>query len=266
MATTRAKASQLLTAAELTLFDAGAASAARNLDATTLRGHITRARALRDKARDQLKRQRLASRERSGSKLGRSGAANARTQEKAELLAEVLKRLQAQRTRLKPAKKKTAAKKVATKKKAAPKKTAAKKTTAKKTATRKAVAKKPVAKKAAAAKTTAKKAAAKKTAAKRSAKKATAKNAETVKSTAARKNVARPGKAFSAPNRSAKAPVPMEPQGTSQTATASTGFVSRRARSAAQERHFEESRNRAIQAHISSRGRRNQGKRDSRDS
>lgn len=63
---------------------------------------------------------------------------------------------------------------------------------------------------------------------------------------------------------SPKAPVPMEPPGTSRVATSNAGFVSDQARAKAQERHFGEMRGRAIHGHISASDRRNQGKRDNR--
>ena len=90
MATTLIQARKLLTAAELEVFVASRAQALTGLTPVQLRGKLKRARTLRDKYRDLLQRQKLATRDRAGTKLGRSGAANARTAEKAALFADVL--------------------------------------------------------------------------------------------------------------------------------------------------------------------------------
>jgi hypothetical protein len=94
MAYNRRQAERLLTAAELELFDASLASAVSALTPAQLKAKIGRARRLRDKQRDLLKRQRLASRSATGTKGGRSGVANARTADKAKALDEVLARLE----------------------------------------------------------------------------------------------------------------------------------------------------------------------------
>ncbi|MFP5374854.1 MAG: hypothetical protein ACLGHW_08160, partial [Gammaproteobacteria bacterium] len=93
---TRKQADALLTRAEMALFDDSRANAVRKLDAKALASRIERTRRLRDKARDQLQRQRLASRSRTGSKRGASGDANRRSKDKAELLADILRRFEAQ--------------------------------------------------------------------------------------------------------------------------------------------------------------------------
>jgi hypothetical protein len=95
MSINRSKASKLLNASELALFDAASASGVRALTPAQLQAKVERSRRLRDKHRDQYKRQRLASQERTGSKSGRSGQANLRTKEKAQVFDEVLKRLKA---------------------------------------------------------------------------------------------------------------------------------------------------------------------------
>jgi hypothetical protein len=59
-----------------------------------LKAKTTRARRLRDKQRDLLQRQRLASRTATGTKDGRTGVANARTADKAAALDEVLARFE----------------------------------------------------------------------------------------------------------------------------------------------------------------------------
>jgi hypothetical protein len=94
MAYNRRQAESLLDAAELQLFDASLASALSALTAAELKAKITRTRRLRDKQRDLLQRQRLASRAATGSKGGRSGVANVRTADKATLLDEVLARFE----------------------------------------------------------------------------------------------------------------------------------------------------------------------------
>lgn len=94
MAYNRRQAERLLSAAELELFDTSLASVLPTLTATQLKAKITRARRLRDKQRDLLQRQRLASRSATGTKGGRSGVANARTAEKAKALDEALARFE----------------------------------------------------------------------------------------------------------------------------------------------------------------------------
>lgn len=90
MATTLIQARKLLTAAELEVFIASRGQALTALSQVQLRGKVKRARTLSEKFRDLLQRQKLATRDRAGSKMGRSGAANARTAEKAALFADVL--------------------------------------------------------------------------------------------------------------------------------------------------------------------------------
>jgi hypothetical protein len=223
---TRTQANSLLNKAEMTLFDESRANAIRKLDGKALGSRVERTRKLRDKARDQLQRQRLASRSRTGSKRGTSGDANRRSKDKAELLADILKRFEAQSraagkqaradaaTR-KPATraggKKTAARKAAARKaapgRAAATKTAAKKTTAKKTAFKKAAVKKSAAKKTAVNKTAAKKTAAKKTAAKKASPRKTAPATSRAGKSAPEK--ARTGKAVPAKRarKASKAPI-----------------------------------------------------------
>ncbi len=92
MATTLIQARKLLTAAELDLFVAGRGDALKAMTTVQLRAKAKRARALRDKYQDLLRRQRLATRERVGSKVGRSELANARTAQKAQVFADVLAR------------------------------------------------------------------------------------------------------------------------------------------------------------------------------
>jgi hypothetical protein len=95
MAYTRTSAKRLLSAAELELYDMGRREGIAQLDRRTLVAKIKRARNLRDKYRDLFRRQRLETRERTGSKRGQSGVANVRTREKAELFGELLARFEA---------------------------------------------------------------------------------------------------------------------------------------------------------------------------
>ena len=142
MAFTRAQATELLNKAEMRLYDDSRANALRGLDRAALAGRATRARASRDRARDMLKRQRVAARKRGDSKATGPGGVAARTARKEELLAEILGRfVEARRTAPKVVAKKATAKK-ATAKKATAKKATAKKATAKKATAKKATAKK----------------------------------------------------------------------------------------------------------------------------
>jgi len=92
----RATAKSLLTSAELVLFDAGRRDAIAKFDQRTLNAKISRTRKLRDKYRDLYRRQRLATRERTGAKRGPGGATNLRTKDKEGLFGELLARFEAQ--------------------------------------------------------------------------------------------------------------------------------------------------------------------------
>lgn len=96
MPITRAKATTLLNQREMALFDDSRANALRQLDEKALSTRITRARAGRDRARDLVQRQTLSSRDATGSKRGNSGNANARSADKAELMADILTRFEGQ--------------------------------------------------------------------------------------------------------------------------------------------------------------------------
>lgn len=296
MAVTRAKATSLLNATEMGLYDDSRANALRGHSEAKLARLVTRARTARDRARDLEKRQRLASRSTTGSKSGRSGQANARTGEKAELLADILKRLEAQhrdtakaekaagRDKAKAAKSAATAKaKTAT----APKRATGKKTASKTTRSGKVASGAKTASASTSAKKPAKKAAAKQASSKATsaaAGKAPAKGAS--KTAAARKDAtekraAKKGAAKSAgisPKRAlantrkllaeqdAKAaqPKPWDGLGNDGTAQAAPGFQSPKARSRALELHAGETRQAPIHGSISTRDRKNQGKRDHR--
>lgn len=325
MAVTRAKATTLLNATEMGLFDDSRANALRGHTEAQLARLVIRARTARDRSRDLEKRQRLASRKSTGSKSGKSGQANARTGEKAELLADILTRLQDQHretakaakaaARAKPVAKKAAAKK-STAKKAASKKPAAgkakvsktarkavvkqassagksstakavKKTTATKSATKRASKSNTVAKKA-----VAKTAAAKKTAAKTATAKPSAASSANAKKTAVRKPAAKSAsrgaadgaaktkskrtisperalkntrKLLEQHNAEASQPKPWDTLGHEGTAQATPGFQSPQARSKALALHAGETRQAPINGSISTRDRKNQGKRDHRN-
>jgi len=96
MPVTRAKATSLLNQREMALFDDSRANALRKLDEKALQARISRARDGRDRARDLVQRQKLNSRAATGSKRGISGEANARSKEKAEVMADILTRFEQQ--------------------------------------------------------------------------------------------------------------------------------------------------------------------------
>jgi len=328
MAVTRAKATTLLNATEMGLFDDSRANALRGHTEAQLARLVIRARTARDRSRDLEKRQRLASRKSTGSKSGKSGQANARTGEKAELLADILTRLQDQHretakaakaaARAKPVAKKAAAKKTTTKKTAAKKpaagkvkvsktakktvgkkaasagkssttkavKKSAKKTTATKSASKRAsksdaVAKNTVARKTAAKKTTAKttaktpaatRTAAKKAAAKQKVTKSASRGAVDGAPKTKSKRAISPERALKNTrklleqhNAEASQPKPWDTLGTEGTAQATPGFQSPQARSKALALHAGETRQAPINGSISTRDRKNQGKRDHRN-
>lgn len=89
------EARPLLTQAEQDLFQASLASGEQQPSGSTLANAIQRARALRDKYRDTYQRQMAQARTRADD--ARDGTENARTQQKATIMAEVLQRLEAMR-------------------------------------------------------------------------------------------------------------------------------------------------------------------------
>lgn len=138
MPLTRSQASALLSSTEMGLYDASRANAVRGHTPAKLAQLVTRARKSRDRARDLEQRQKLALRAKTGSKGGRTGKANARSGEKAELLGDILSRFEAQQRSAKNAAT-AGAKKAGTKRagSTAAKKGAAAKRPAAKQATRK---------------------------------------------------------------------------------------------------------------------------------
>ncbi|MEN1971975.1 hypothetical protein WCE34_06450 [Luteimonas sp. MJ204] len=259
MAFTRAQATELLNKAEMRLYDDSRANALRGLDRAALAGRATRARASRDRARDMLKRQRVAARKRGDSKATGPGGVAARTARKEELLAEILGRfIEARRTAPEVVAKKATAKK-ATAKKATAKKAAVKKAAVKKATAKKAPAKKAPAKKAPAKKATAKKATAKKA----TAKKATAKKA-TVKKVSPERALANTRKLLEAKNQRDRSPQPWQSLDPVADHVPQPGYQSPQAASKAHDLHAGESRMASIHGSMSTTDRHNQGKRDGR--
>lgn len=100
MAFNRNQARPICTDAEYKLFTASLADEIGELTPAQLRGKIQRARKLRDKYRDLLKRQRLANRARTGTKKGDRPQTNVRTADKAKLFDEALGRFEAKAAKL----------------------------------------------------------------------------------------------------------------------------------------------------------------------
>lgn len=266
MQITRAKATALLNKGELMLYDDSRHNPIRGFTVAQLESRITRARSARDRSRDLVRRQKLSSRARTGSKRGASGAANQRSKDKADIMADILKRFE---TRLKEAKRveKEAGKSSGPVAKKATRKAAGKAAgkVAKK-ATKKTVKKAP--KKAAkAAKKTAKKTA-KKAAGKTVSKQATRKAA---KKTAAAKRKVTPSQALrstlkvlEAKQEEARQPKPWQDATAHGGQVGSDGFQSSSAAHRAEELQAAASRMPAIHGSAGTRGRINQGKRDSK--
>ncbi len=140
MAYNRSHARTLCNKTEFQFFESSLKGSIEKLPQARVQAGIKRARTLRDKYRDLHKRQRLTTRERTGTKKGIKAGTNQRTEQKAKLFAEVLERFESRLKDLKREDRKAAADS-ASKKKAAKKKTAKKKT-AKKKATKKKATKK----------------------------------------------------------------------------------------------------------------------------
>lgn len=292
MPITRARATALLNQREMALYDDSRVNVLRKLDVKALDSRIARARDARDRARDLVRRQKLASRDRTGSKRGASGAANQRSKDKAELLAEVLARFEDQR--------KQAARAARTASAAAARKAPAKRgAAAKPSATGRAGAAKKAKTTGKTAKTTAKKAARKTadgaTAAGRKTAKTAAKSAAgttrtTKRAASARKRTAAPAGEAAAPARKRvtrprltpeqalertrelleakqardREPKPWEAVAHGEGGAPQPGYQSDAAAGRAGQLHAAESRQPAIQGSNSTRDRLNQGRRDHR--
>ena len=94
MTVKRNQALKLLTATELDVFEASLAENLRALDARQLRAKIRRARTLRDKYQELLRREAIAMRVRTATKTGRSGFANESTAQKAQVFEAVVQRFE----------------------------------------------------------------------------------------------------------------------------------------------------------------------------
>lgn len=244
MPITRDQASRLLTQPEMGLFGDSRNPALRALSEKALSSRVERTRKLRDKSRDLLQRQKLKSRERTGSKLGSSGIANVRTGKKGEILDDMLQRFEIRLQQVQAAgepvvKKRTAAS-------AKPDKVV--KTSAPATPSAKAS---------------------------RTPKPATPQPSKPVKSktsSARSKSVITPKRALkntralldAKQQRDRQLPAYLALDSHAGTEQTSTGFQSGPAKSKAQELHEGEIRMEPIHGSISTQGRKNQGKRDKR--
>ena len=148
MAFNRSHARRLCNASELTLFESSVGAELASLSEAQLKARIVRARNLRDKQQDLLRRQKLATRARTGTKVGASGVANQRTEQKLKLFSEALARFEARLVSVEAASARAAVRAAAASgKKAVVRMPAGKKAAAKKPPAKKPPAKKPPAKK-----------------------------------------------------------------------------------------------------------------------
>lgn len=99
MAWNRIQAARLLSDKEMALFEGSLSDGAPQMSDKELQAHIRRVRSERDKYQDLLRRQRVSTRERTGTKSGKSGVANARTDQKVQVFSEALERLEKQQAR-----------------------------------------------------------------------------------------------------------------------------------------------------------------------
>lgn len=236
---------------EIDLFESSLSADLKALSATEVQRRIDRTRKLRDKYRDLLRRQKLATRARTGSKRGISGEANERTAKKAKAFEETLTRFEAQAKHLAAAAKKAAAKS---------KKSPAK---AKSAATPKPAARKSAKTSAKSARTSAAKTAAKtapKTAAKKRApKKQLVPAAVMLRAALEKKHAAETRELAARPTRSHKAPA--------QSSAAPVGGVGATppdVRAAVVASRLDQSGMARIQGHAGTQVRKAQGKRDQR--
>lgn len=265
MAHTRAQATELLNKAEMQLFEDSRAPALRRFSRTQLAARVERARAARDRARDLLKRQRRAARDRG--EAGGGGAAM-RTARKEALLADVLQRFTEARRAApvaaspkRAAASKAATGQVATKKVA--KAAVAKKSVPGTVATERATAKKATARTAPAKAAPAKKSPAKKSPAKKTAPAAPRRAAAGRRPTpdSALATTHRLLEAKHARDRTSQPWQSLDPATGHQP---QPGFQSAEAADKAKQLHAGESRMASIHGSMSTRDRRNQGKRDHR--
>lgn len=277
MAIAREQARGLLTESEMVLFGESRNPALRTLSDRELTRRIDRVRKLRDKSRDLLQRQRLGSRERTGNKGGKSGAANERTARKGEVLDDVLQRFENRLQELERSGQSGAGKKSAgaSRRGASAAKAPARKTAvaegagkAKKTPKRGVVAKKAVgARKAAGTGTGAKPAAARSASAKPAPKARAAGKQPAAASKRARKSPVTADQALASTRalleaKQQRARKPRGYPGDGDAVQTDPGYQSGEARSKALELHAGEIRLEPIHGSISTRDRKNQAKRD----
>lgn len=94
MALNRIQAARLLSTREMALFESSLSDKAAGLDDKELGVRLRQLRTQRDKYQDLWRRQRVATRERTGTKEGPGGHANERTRQKAAAFAEAMQRLE----------------------------------------------------------------------------------------------------------------------------------------------------------------------------
>jgi len=250
MPISRQQAQGLLSVAEMELYDESRSNPLRKLDEAALQKRIERTRRSRERARDLVQKQKLASRAATGSKRGASGLANQRSKDKAGLLDDILKRFEgALKATTKPAAREasqadTIAPAIATRRSTSrPKKSTRR--VASRAALRQAAGDAGTAAKAPARKTSARDVAAKKR----------------IQATRAKKKLL---EKKTARDREPKAWQALDAN--AAPAVAAPGFQSSGAAGKAKRLHAGESRMKPIQGSISTRGKRNQGKRDARNS
>jgi hypothetical protein len=99
MAYNRSHARQICSNDELALFNATIGPGLRQTDDKELKNLLDRARKFRDKNKDLFRRQSIDMARQAGSKRGRTGRANDRTQQKEKLFAEVIARIEGEQAR-----------------------------------------------------------------------------------------------------------------------------------------------------------------------
>ncbi|PJJ99012.1 hypothetical protein CO641_05140 [Lysobacteraceae bacterium NML91-0213] len=276
MLITRANATALLNQKEMELYTDSRVNTLRKLDARALTTRVRRARDARDRARDLVQRQKLASRDRTGAKRGTSGMANERSKEKATLLSDILSRFEAQLRQVEREDRKAAkaAEKVAASSASARKPASKRGGSA---ATRKAAAPASVAK---AGPASAKSATQPKARAKKAASAASAVGKATDRPAKSPARKTRPAKKALTPEQAlertrelleakqaqARQPKSWETLGGTAGDAGSPGYQSEEAARRAEQLHEAEARIPAIQGSNSTRDRINQGKRDARRS
>jgi hypothetical protein len=99
MALNRIQAARLLSDKEMALFESSLSDQVRGLDDKELTKRVRQLRTQRDKFQDVYRRQRVATRSRTGTKSGPRGVSNERTSQKQEAFAQALQRLEKEQQR-----------------------------------------------------------------------------------------------------------------------------------------------------------------------